>query len=61
MNYWTEQCKEEYNKEKYISSAQDGKRAVTNMSEPVSGEEKAVAHLVKFMEGFYIAITATLF
>lgn len=31
------------------------------MSEPVSEEEKAVAHLVKFMEGFYIAIIAALF
>lgn len=31
------------------------------MSEPVSGEEKAVASLVEFMEGFYIAIIATVF
>lgn len=30
------------------------------MSEPVSGEEKAVA-LVQFMGGFYIAIIATVF
>lgn len=31
------------------------------MSEPASEEEKAVARLVKFMAGFYIAIIAALF
>lgn len=31
------------------------------MPEPVSEEEKAVAHLVKFVAGFYIAIIATVF